>query len=94
MEMFPTGAAGCRPCEVGVAREAVGGACKGAGAAMGLGGCTVGEASAAFGGTSKRVSGGGVTTGRETRATGAGAALVGAAMGGDAVGMRGAERRD
>ncbi|MGB0550950.1 MAG: peptidoglycan-binding protein, partial [Alphaproteobacteria bacterium] len=71
-----------------------GGACKGAGAAMGLGGCTVGAASAVFGGAAKRGRGGGATTGRETGATGAGAALVGAAMGGGVVGMRGAERRD
>ena len=108
--MFPTKTAGCRPCEVGVARAAVGGvlgvatdgagariggsACKGAGAAMDFGGSAVGAASAVFGGAVKRGRGGGATTGRETSATGAGAALAGAAMGGGAIGTRGTERRD
>jgi len=47
----------------------------------------VGEASAVFGG--------GATTGRrETGATGAGRALVGAARGGGALGTRGVERRE
>ena len=78
--MFPTKAAGCRPCEVGLARAAVGG--------------VLGVASAVFGGAAKRGRGGGATTGRETGATGAGAALAGAAMGGGAIGTRGAERRD
>jgi hypothetical protein len=61
---------------------------------MGFGGRAPGEVNAIFGGAAKLGRGGGAATGRETGVTGAGMALIGAAMGGDVLGARGVERRD